>query len=466
MIGVGLCAVSSLGAQSLVKVERHAVERAGTDLVVDMCLDISNLDVRKNQTVICTPLLQKGDSLVSLPPLVINGRTRQILYERREGTPLVQDDEKVVDWQNGRTRQVDYLVKVPYRRWMNRAELSIVTDLCECGWEALQNERTLLFTLQLEKPDVQPIPVFLSPEAEEVKRRSLSGQAYLDFPVNSMEIRPDYRRNPNELAAIRQTIDAVRKNRYATITSVSIQGFASPEGNYENNRRLAEGRAGALLAYVKELYDLSGVTCRVTAEPEDWNGLATRLEATEWADKEEALRIICADEPADFDAREARLKRLPLYNRLLTEIYPALRHSDYVVEYNIRNFTLEEAREVIYRDPSQLSLEEMHRVALSYPAGSDEYKEVFEIAVRMYPDDPVSNLNAANIALQNRQIDKAHRYLSKAAPSPQKELAEALLLMLEERWSEAETLLQSLVNSSDVSEAARANLAIVKEWVD
>ena len=115
-----------------------------------------------------------------------------------------------------------------------------------------------------------------------------------------------------------------------------------------------------------------------------------------------------------------------------------------MVEYNIRNFTLEEARDIIYRDPSQLSLEEMHRVALSYPSGSDEYKEVFEIAVRMYPDDPVSNLNAANIALQNRQADKARRYLAKAAPSPQKELAEAILLMLAEQWDEAETALSRL----------------------
>lgn len=466
IISMGLCIISSLNAASPFKVERHRIDRTGSDLVVDLRLDISSLKIKKNQTVVYTPLLQQGDSLVSLPPLIVNGRTRQIMYERREGEPLVREGEKVFDWHKEQAKQVDYLVKIPYRRWMNHAELSMVTDLCECGWEALQNERTPLFTLRLEKPNVHPVPVFLSPKAEEVKRRSLSGQAYLDFPVNSMEIHPDYRRNPNELAAIRQTIESVRNNHYATITHVSIQGFASPEGVYENNRRLAEGRAKALLSYVQALYNLSDVTCRVTAEPEDWQGLAKRIDEVDWTGKEEALRIIRADEPADFDAREALLKRLSLYNRLLTEIYPALRHSDYVVEYNIRNFTLEEARELIYKDPSQLSLEEMHRVALSYPAGSDEYKEVFEIAVRMYPDDPVSNLNAANIALQNRQVKKARRYLSKAAPSAQKELANALLLMLEERWSDAKILLQSLIDNSSVAEAARANLAIVTEWTD
>ena len=132
------------------------------------------------------------------------------------------------------------------------------------------------------------------------------------------------------------------------------------------------------------------------------------------------------------------------------------------MEYNIRNFTVDEALDIIYRDPSQLSLEEMHRVALTYPAGSDEFKEVFEIAVRMYPDDPVSNLNAANIALQNRQADKARRYLAKAAPSAQKELAEAILLMLDERWADAETALSRLTSQPEVSEAATANLELVK----
>lgn len=460
---MGLCAASALNAQSPVTVERQSVQRSGSDLVVNMRVDISNMELGRNRTVVCTPLLEKGDSLLALPPVVVNGRTRQIAYERRDGAALVQPGEVVV-WRKNRTEQkVDYLVKVPFRAWMNRADVSMVTDLCGCGWKALQNDKSHLFAVNLEVPVVKPVPAFLAPAAEEVKRRALNGQAYLDFPVNSIVIRPDYRKNPGELAAIRSTIEAVENNKNATITHVSIKGFASPEGTYANNERLAEGRAEALLGYVKELYDFSGVPCDVASEPEDWQGLETRLAASDIEGREEAFAIIRAGEPADPDAREWKLKQLPAYRQILADIYPALRRSDYVVEYNIRNFTLEEARDIIYRDPSQLSLEEMHRVALSYPAGSDEYKEVFEIAVRMYPDDPVSNLNAANIALQNRQADKARRYLTKAAPSPQKELAEAILLMLAEQWDEAETALSRLAAKPEVAEAAAANLEMVKQ---
>lgn len=458
---MGLCAASAINAQSDVTVERQSVQRSGSDLVVNMRVDISNMELGRNRTVVCTPLLEKGDSLLALPPLVVNGRTRQIAYERRDGSALVSDGEVVVRRKNGTEQKVDYLVKVPFRPWMNRADVSMVTDLCGCGWKALRNDKSHLFAVNLAAPEVKPVPAFLAPAAEEVKRRALNGQAYLDFPVNSTAIRPDYRKNPGELAAIRNTIEAVNENSNATITRVAIKGFASPEGSYANNARLAKGRAEALLAYVKELYDFSGVPCDVTSEPEDWQGLETRLAASAIEGRDEALAIVRADGPADADAREAKLKQLPAYRQILADIYPALRRSDYVVEYNIRNFTVDEARDILYRDPSQLSLEEMHRVALTYPAGSDEFKEVFEIAVRMYPDDPVSNLNAANIALQNRQADKARRYLAKAAPSPQKELAGAILLMLEEKWPEARAALERLAARPEVGEAARANLEIV-----
>lgn len=202
---MGLCAASALNAQSPVTVERQSVQRSGFDLVVNMRVDISNMELGRNRTVVCTPLLEKGDSLLALPPVVVNRRTRQIAYERRDGAALVQ---------------------------------------------------------------------------------------------------------PGELAAIRSTIEAVENNKNATITHVSIKGFASPEGAYANNERLAKGRAEALLGYVKGLYDFGGIPCDVASEPEDWQGLETRLAASDIEGREEALAIIRAGEPADPDAREWKLKQL------------------------------------------------------------------------------------------------------------------------------------------------------------
>ena len=308
--------------------------------------------------------------------------------------------------------------------------------------------------------------VYLTPEAEVVKARKMEGSAFLDFPVNKTAIYPEYRKNPEELKKITQTIDAVRGNKFATITHLAIKGYASPEGGYKNNAYLAENRAKALLDYVKGLYDFGDIPMDIDFEPEDWAGLEKAIEESSLPDKAELLAIVRADEPADWDAREWKLKQLnggASYRILLRDIYPGLRHSDYEVDYTIRNFTVEEAKALVFTDPSQLSLNEMFLVAQTYEPGSKEYNEVFETAVRLYPDDPVSNLNAAITAINTRQFDKARSYLAKAKDCPEKQLAEASLRMLTGDLDGAETILKGLQNEPSVSVQAKDSLEQIQK---
>ena len=53
----------------------------------------------------------------------------------------------------------------------------------------------------------------------------------------------------------------------------------------------------------------------------------------------------------------------------------------------------------------------MFLVAQTYEKGSDEFNEVFDVAVRMFPDDPTANINAAAIELQRGDLQQAVRYL-------------------------------------------------------
>ena len=463
-----LGAFSVLRAQeNQITVKEKQVTRMDSTLLLGMTFDLSTIELDRNHSLVCTPLLTRGDSVVALPPLVVNGRNRQILMERRMPVEERTDASgRDVSWQcvrrrNGTEQTVAYEARVPFRRWMERAEVSLVVDACGCGWENLSESRAPLFALDLAEPVVlRPVAVYLTPEAEAVKARTAAGRAYLDFPVNRTDIVPDYRNNPSELAKIRETIDAVRENRFATITSLSVKGYASPEGTYAANARLAEGRAKALLAYVERLYDFGDVETHVSSVPEDWEGLERAVEAGNLPDKTELLAIIRADEPVDFDAREWKLKTLnggASYRQLLRDIYPSLRHSDYEVGYTVRSFSTDEAAELVFTDPRQLSLDEMFRVAQTYEPGSPRFNELFEVAVRIYPDDPVSNLNAAVTAIHANQPEKARRYLAKAADCPERQLAEAALLMHEGKLAEARTRLEALTDTR-VADTARENL--------
>ena len=443
-------------------VKEKNAERVGNDLVITLKADISSLEISRNQSLVCTPLVESGDSVRALTPIVINGKVRHILYERMERDGK---EELEIRRYNDTEQQVDYLARTPYADWMEKADVTLVMDDCGCGWKALSQNRDKLFALNFAEPVViDPMLVYVKPAPEEVKARHLDGSAYLDFPVNQITIHPDYRNNSVELRKIQQTVEAVKNDPYATITSLSIKGYASPEGTYKGNAYLAENRAKALLNYVKDRYDLSGVELSVDFEPEDWEGLEAAVEKGNLPDKEELLAIIRADEPADWDAREWKLKALnggTSYKVLLRDVYPALRHSDYRVNYNIRNFTVDEAKQIIQSDPSKLSLNEMFLVAETYETGSEPFNEVFEVAVRMYPNDPVSNLNAAISAVNTRQLDKAKRYLAKANDCPEKQLAEASILMLEGKTNEARTLLESLQNEPNLKEAVAKNLEMI-----
>ena len=137
-------------------------------------------------------------------------------------------------------------------------------------------------------------------------------------------------------------------------------------------------------------------------------------------------------------------RRRPLYpdeyRYMLQEWYPALRHSDYTVSYTVRPFSVEEAKALLHTKPQQLSQEEMYQVAQTYEPGSREFNEVFEVAVRMFPDDPTANLNAACAALSEGNIEAAKRFLTKAGSSPYALNALGVIAMREGREAEARAL--------------------------
>ena len=417
-------------------VRQQSVQRVDSFLLIDLTLDLTPLIVKSSRSVELTPLLSGGGHQDTLPAMLINGRTRHLLYQR---LPAKKRNASYVVQRKGQTAQtMKYNVRIPYLPWMEQSELKLITDLCGCGWEVLQQSTESVAQMDFREPEEPQLLVeYIAPKHEAVKTRQLAGSAFLDFPVNRTEIHPQYRNNPRELAKIQATIDSVRNNRFATITAVDIKGYASPEGSYSNNARLAQGRATALRNYVRGLYDFGNAEFSVSSEPEDWEGLRRMTETSDLPEKEQILTII--DGTDIFDGRERKLMEISggdVYRFMLREWFPALRHSDYLVKYTIRNFTVEEAKELIYTDPRQLSLEEMYRVAQSYEPGTPEFNEVFEIAVRMYPDDPVSNLNAANAALMRRDAEAAHRYLQKAMEGPQKELAKETLKELEKQLKE------------------------------
>ena len=131
------------------------------------------------------------------------------------------------------------------------------------------------------------------------------------------------------------------------------------------------------------------------------------------------------------------------YAYLLKTVYPWLRHTDYVINYTIRKYTdIDEIRRVMREKPGNLSLDELFAGAMSYPQGSDEYNHAFELAVSLYPDSEVANLNAANALMSRGDLKKAAMYLDRAGSSAEADYARGILAALEKDTDKALSLLR------------------------
>ncbi len=425
-----------------VTIEDYTLElKDNGQLVLDIDMNLSKLDIKTTQVVVLTPAVINGTDTLALKSVGVYGRNRRIFYLRNEDKkPTGMGDMNLTESETSDI--ISYNSSVPFMEWMDGCKVELVrTDFGCCGHSALISREELVHRFPLET--YLPELIYIRPERETVKIRSISGSAYIDFPVSKTVINPSYRNNTVELAKITGTIDSVKRDSDITIKSIFIKGFASPESPYSNNTRLAKGRTEALKEYVESLYHFGEGFITTDFEPEDWAGLEKYVMQSSLPHKDQILEIIRSDR--DPDTREWLIKSnwKKEYRILLDKCYPALRHSDYTIEYEIRSYSSPaEIEAILHTVPQNLSLDEFYILAQTYVPGSEEFNELFETAVRMYPNDPVANLNAANSAILRKDYRNALKYLAKAESLPESVYARGVLEVYMEDIDAAKPYLQ------------------------
>lgn len=493
---------------SYIDVEVNNIEVQGDQLLTDLSFDLSKVNLKGNSELVVTPVfMDNNGNEVELEGFTVAGRNRYYWLERNNKEPeiLYKGWGKAAKTDRLQSLQMESII--PYEPWMNDATLALKTQDLGCA-NCYKGENDFPLA-QTEYIQLYYFPEYLyvTPVAEAVKMREISARAYIDFVVNRTEINPTYRRNPVELAKIRATIDSVRNDKDITVKKLHISGTASPEGSYQNNVRLAKGRTQSLSDYVQNLYRFPKGVLTTSYEPVDWEGLSQFLRlvlgisdhalgndsirqdqfkaieqflgvnanvgqggsvyyyASELPHAREILNIVNGDlEPY---ARNSKIRSTypKEYAWLLANVYPALRHSDYRIEFEIKTYTeVSEIIDVMQTAPNKLSLAELFVAANSQPQGSELYNRAFELAVTMYPEDETANLNAGIAAMQRGDLITANRYLNKAGNTDEAEYARGILMVLEGNQDKAEEIFYNLSLSSNQSVADKATEA--KEGYD
>ena len=405
-------------------IEPVRLEQSGDFLYIDMNFILKDVKVRTAHGVDFIPQLVAPANTYNLPKVSVKGKDEYLAYERRLSLMSPKEKRKhvapyLVKKSNKRTNDtIRYRYVLPYESWMADAKLNVQRDECGCGESTLMSVQPVIDQVTLERIlspyIVNPHFAYVEPKVEVVKSREIQAECFLDFEVNKINIRPEYMNNPRELAKIRVMIDDLKLDPSIKVNRLDIIGYASPEGTLATNKRLSEGRAMALRDYLASRYDFPRNQDHIIFGGENWDGLIDALETLDMDYKNEVLDII-QDIPIE-KGRETKLMQLRggvPYRYLLKNVFPSLRVAICKVNYDIKNFNVDEAKEVIKRRPQNLSLNEMFLVANTYPKGSQEFIDVFETAVRMYPDSEIANMNAATAALSRNDLISAERYLKK-----------------------------------------------------
>lgn len=168
-----------------------------------------------------------------------------------------------------------------------------------------------------------------------VRSENLTGETRIQFAVNSTKLDPGLDSNDVELRALTAKMDSICNDLDMLVVSVDFTGYASPDGPYAGNDRLASGRVVALRDYLQRECKLPADIMSVSAVPEDWNGLRAAIAASDLDDKAELLDII--DSSDGYDSKEAALRRhSDSWKYLKENVLPDLRRTRFRIDYEHR----------------------------------------------------------------------------------------------------------------------------------
>lgn len=384
--------------------------RQGAKAVVDFDLDLTNMKHLKSNTVLqVVPTLQANDGSeqLDLPAISISGRTRAIMLRR------IGKQVDIIRNKSGE-QHYHYTAEVPFALWMKDASLIFRAKGYGCA-ECELGDYTTLLTPNALAPLYQPQYRYamLVPEGEETKRREESLTAMITFPVNKTNLNLNLGNNRSEIKRINDKVQELTTNISLTVDALSLTGYASPEGNADLNQRLSEGRVKSIAAYLVRTYPRFKDHYTSRAMGADWDGLRAAIEESSVDYKEQIIQIIQERAASERTAALRAIDNGKTYAHLLQTYYPPLRRTVITFSFVVRGFDLEEAREVIKKHPTHLSLAEVNLVANSYPAGSAERYQTWVIAADAFPNAVEPATNAAIMDFEAGRYDQAVKLLER-----------------------------------------------------
>ncbi|MBR5074402.1 MAG: hypothetical protein IKX26_04135 [Bacteroidales bacterium] len=438
-----------------------------TMMNVAMDIDYSAAEVGKKESLDIVPVLTDGTNVKELPAIGLYGGRRYWNFLRNGGK--TGRDFKL--YKEGKAPQTEhYTANVPYESWMDNCQLLLRQTSRGCCNSTINQGVSTLASYVKEAFKFQPDFQYVQPVAEAVKNRAEQGEAYLSYAVGKSVVVKNFKDNAAEIQKITDIVNMLKSNTSEyKVKGISLKGFASPDGSYAVNERLAKARTESLKGVVSKALADKSIPVTTSYVAEDWDGVIKWLEASSIDNKDDILAIAYGELKPDAKDKKIASAYPAQYKQIKNECYPSLRRASYTVDYEVVPYVdAEEIKSKISSNPKDLSLNEFFIAANSVEKGSPEFNSIMEKALAQYPNNEVALVNAANSAMSVGDLSRAGELLSRikdgglGKEASYFTYAKAVYEALSGNYAKAASMFTSVKDKIPQAAAALAQLANAK----
>ena len=357
---------------------------------------------KKNASVTITPVLVYGGQQTAATPVTYQGEK-------------VRGNNPVVNFNNGGT--VTIPVNYLYNPDMQKSELFLTFNVQQ------GNKQYVLPQVKVANGIIATAALAdagtVNPATAADKFQRVINDKYtadIRFLINQANIR-NGELDSQGVVDLNETLRSAAAAPNQEIEEINISSYASPEGAYDFNQRLAENREKNTTAYLEgqlkkdKITEFGELTKQFTAE--DWDGFQQLVAASNIQDKDLILSVL--SNVKDPEVREKEIRNLAaVFETLADQILPQLRRSHITASINTIGKSDEELARLAQNDPKSLTVDEL-LYAATLTDDNNRKAQIYEQATRIYPNDFRGFNNLGKAQFINKDYASAIANLNKAA---------------------------------------------------
>lgn len=286
-------------------------------------------------------------------------------------------------------------------------------------------------------------------------------EANIKFLIQQANLRKSELKN-NSVQEFVKMLQQINNDREGlNLDNVEVSAYASPDGGFNINDKLANQRQKVSEQYVnqelKKIKMNAPVDAKYTAQ--DWEGFQELVKTSNIQDKDIILRVLSMYK--DPQEREQQIKNISsAFRELADGILPQLRRARLTINYETIGRSDEQIMDQLKADATKLSIEEiLYGAALQDDANAQE--DIYKVATEIYPNDGRAYNNIATIEYAKGNYEAARQYLQKAQGVEESKANLGLLALKNGDVATAEQLIASAANANGLAEIL-GNLNLAK----